>query len=98
MTDNRTNKLSLPTAILISSVILGCFLYIIQLKKQNSIERQQNIKIQEERLITCLEDAKENWGDKIHKKNETLSEYIEVKKRDKILEEDKDYCYKNYEI
>lgn len=47
----KTNKLSLPVVILISSIVIGGFYYASQVSKQNSIERQQVIKIEEERRI-----------------------------------------------
>ena len=40
----KINKLSLPITIIIASIILGSFLYAIQINKQRSIERQQEIK------------------------------------------------------
>lgn len=38
------SKLSLPISILLASIILGGFLYAIQVNKQQSIEGQQEIK------------------------------------------------------
>lgn len=46
---DKINKLSLPVVILIASVILGGFLYATQVNKQKSIERQQEIKLQEDK-------------------------------------------------
>jgi len=43
------NKLSLPATILIASIILGGFYYASQVSKQNSIEKQQKIKLLEDR-------------------------------------------------
>ncbi len=37
----KLNKLSLPIAILIASVILGSFYYVTQINKQKSTERHQ---------------------------------------------------------
>ena len=45
----KLNKLSLPAVILIASVILGGFFYASQVNKQRSIERQQEIKIKQEK-------------------------------------------------
>ncbi len=42
------NKISLPIAIIISAVILGGFVFATQVIKSKSIERQQQIKIEEE--------------------------------------------------
>ena len=43
---NKLNKLTLPTAILIASIILGGAFYAIQVNKQKSIEKQQQIELQ----------------------------------------------------
>lgn len=40
------NKLSLPSTILIASLVLGGFYYATQVSKQNSIEKQQQIELQ----------------------------------------------------
>ncbi|MEK7612016.1 MAG: hypothetical protein AAB407_01620 [Patescibacteria group bacterium] len=47
---DKINKLTLPTTILIASIILGGFYYATQISKQNSIERQQQVKIAQEQL------------------------------------------------
>ena len=52
---DKINKLTLPSTILIASVILGGFFYVSQVNKQKSIEKQQQIKLQEDRLV---EEAK----------------------------------------
>lgn len=49
------SKLILPITILVSIIILGGFLYAIQVNKQQSIEKQQNIELEEKRRI---EEAK----------------------------------------
>lgn len=51
----KFNKLSLPAVILIASIILGGFYYASQVSKQRSIEKQQEIKLQEDRRV---EEAK----------------------------------------
>ena len=65
----KFNKLSLPAAILIASIALGGFFYASQVSKQKSIERQQEIKIEQEKikdesaaflLQSCLDEAKNN--------------------------------------
>jgi hypothetical protein len=48
-TIEKLNKLSLPIVILIASIILGGFIFTTQVIKSKSIERQQQIKIEEER-------------------------------------------------
>lgn len=45
----KLNKLSLPAVILIASIILGGFFYASQVNKQRSIERQQQVKIDQEK-------------------------------------------------
>lgn len=55
----KFNKLSLPAVILIASVILGGFIFTTQVIKQQSIERQQEIKIQEERKDQLKKGLKE---------------------------------------
>lgn len=42
----KFNKLILPATILIASIILGGFIYMSQLSKQRSIEKQQRIELQ----------------------------------------------------
>ncbi len=46
---DNINKLSLPVVILIASLVIGGFYYAGEVNKQKSIERQQEIKLQEER-------------------------------------------------
>jgi len=45
---DKLNKLTLPATILIASIILGGFFYASQVNKQQSIERQQEIKLQDD--------------------------------------------------
>lgn len=44
---DKINKLSLPATILISCVILGGFYYFSEQNKQESIERQQQLELQQ---------------------------------------------------
>ncbi|OHA52742.1 MAG: hypothetical protein A3A97_01205 [Candidatus Terrybacteria bacterium RIFCSPLOWO2_01_FULL_40_23] len=46
---SKLSKLTLPVAILITGIILGGFYYASQVNKQKSIERQQEIKLLEDR-------------------------------------------------
>ena len=56
----KLDKLSLPTVILIASIILGGFYYMSEVNKQKSIERQQQIKIEQESQKGLVEqEAKE---------------------------------------
>lgn len=66
----KFNRISLPVAILIASVILGGFYFVSQINKQKSIERQQQMEIEQETkkeeearlnnlyLENCLAEAK----------------------------------------
>ena len=46
---DKINKLALPATIIIASLILGGFFYASQENKQKSIEKQQQIKLQDDR-------------------------------------------------
>lgn len=56
---DKINKLTLPATILITSIILGGFFYASQVNKQRSIERQQEVKLKEDRLGRIRDNAKE---------------------------------------
>lgn len=45
----KLNKLSLPIVILIASLVIGGFYYASEVNKQRSIERQQEIKLRDDR-------------------------------------------------
>jgi hypothetical protein len=53
------DKLILPGVILLASIVLGGFFYASQLSKQNSIERQQGLKLEGERRSEELKMLKE---------------------------------------
>lgn len=55
----KLNKLSLPVTILIASIILGGFYYATEANKQNSIERQQQIRLEQEKQNQITNDIKE---------------------------------------
>ena len=59
---NKINKLIIPATIIIASLILGGFFYATQVNKQKSIEKQQQIKLQDDRqqqeVKNALEDLK----------------------------------------
>ena len=46
----KFNKLTLPAVILIASVILGALFFATQVIKQQSIEKQQQIKIKQGKM------------------------------------------------
>lgn len=58
---DEINKLSLPAVILIASIILGSFYYASELNKQKSIERQQDIKIVEEKRMEETKQLNLTW-------------------------------------
>lgn len=86
----KINKLSLPAVILIASIILGGFIFASQVNKRRSIERQQEIKIEQEKqepltkeqreqkLQNCLAEAN-NWYDE--EKQNIIKILEEEKKR-----------------
>ncbi|MCX6766885.1 MAG: hypothetical protein NT170_03880 [Candidatus Moranbacteria bacterium] len=51
------NTLVLATAILLGSIALGVFYYASQVNKQKSIERQQLVKIEEDKRVEEAEQA-----------------------------------------
>lgn len=55
----KINNISLPTTIIIASIILGGFYYVSQVNKQRSIERQQQIKIEQEKQEAKAEAEQE---------------------------------------
>lgn len=55
----KINKLSLSTVILIASLVIGGFYYASEVNKQKSIERQQQIKIEQEKQDRLVEEIKE---------------------------------------
>lgn len=62
----KINKLSASSAIIISSIILGGFYLASQINKQNSIEKQQQVEIENEKdslegLNDCLNKTKDNY-------------------------------------
>ena len=78
----KLNKLSLPAVILIASIILGGFYFLSEINKQRSIEKQQQIKIEQEgqeklaeqeakegvkqALDTCIANEDENYANQWH--------------------------------
>jgi len=61
----KIKDVSIPIAIIISTIILGGFLYSIQINKQNSIERQQKYVDSFGNELKCqnlLKDLRNRWG------------------------------------
>jgi len=72
---NRLNKILLPATIIIASLILGGFFYASQVNKQKSIERQQEINLQEDRRLEEAEAAQAEKEYIAKRKNECYSIY-----------------------
>ena len=70
---SKLNKVTLPIAILIAGVILGSFYFATQVNKQHSIEKQQELQLEQEhkeyiakRKSECyniyLQEKKTSWN------------------------------------
>ena len=55
----KKDKLVLPVSVLLGCIILGSFLYASQLSKQKSIERQQQIEIEQDKTMLQLKAEQE---------------------------------------
>jgi nitrogen fixation-related uncharacterized protein len=75
---SKQNKSLLPIAIIIASIILGGFFYATQKNKQDSIERQQGVKLQEEGKQYEAEKALEELK---LKQEECKALLVEIKKK-----------------
>ncbi|MEZ4180125.1 MAG: hypothetical protein R3B41_01205 [Candidatus Doudnabacteria bacterium] len=74
-------KLSIPASILLGFIIFGAFFYIMQVQKQQSIERQQTQKFEEERKIAEIESELEKEINAT-KNEQNEKEYIADRKDD----------------
>jgi hypothetical protein len=63
-------KLTLPATILLGCIILGSFIYASQVSKQRSIEKQQEIKMADDRRVETI------------KADQTKKEYVVKRKKD----------------
>lgn len=68
----KLNKLSLPAVILIASIILGGFFYASQISKQRSIEKQQQIKIEQEKQEWLVEQEAKKQSEQMQREKENL--------------------------
>ncbi len=77
------NKISLPLAILLSSVVLVGFLYAIQVNKQKSIEKQQEIKLDIE-IVKTETDPDEDYvcRDEENEEEKAKEEKIKLAERE----------------
>ena len=102
MITDKINKLTLPATILIASIILGGFFYASQVNKQRSIERQQEIKLQEDRRIEETKIEQEYKEYVVKRKKECYDyETSERKKYNNVdgsfYDEENDVCKVRYE-
>ena len=95
------NKLGIPTAILLAGFIVGGSFYLSQAKKQESIERQQAAKIEEDRRLANARMEQEHKEYIAKRKGECYSLY--EKERDKWnnvkgnqYDDEKDVCLIRY--
>jgi len=102
MITDKINKLTLPATILIASIVLGGFFYASQVNKQRSIERQQQIKLQDDRRA---EEVKAEQTKKEYVAKRKLECYdIEQRERKNynnvdgsFYDEENDVCQVRYE-
>lgn len=71
-------KLILPISILLASIVLGGFFYASQINKQESIERQQRAKLQDDKL---QQETKNNLEDLKLKQEECKALSVGVMKK-----------------
>jgi uncharacterized protein HemX len=85
---NKINKLTLPTTILVASLILGGFYYASQINKQKSIEKQQQIELQAkasqeaERLEQEKAEAAKRLEQEKAEAEQVKKEYVADRKKD----------------
>ena len=71
---DKLNKLSLPAVILIASIILGGFYFASQVMKQESIEKQQQIKIEQEKQNLLTEQEANKQSEMTQRLRDSLSQ------------------------
>lgn len=69
------NKLIIPISILLGAIILGGFFYATQVNKQNSIERQQQLKAEEDKRVAEAKAEQDRQEFIAKKKNDCLAIY-----------------------
>jgi len=97
----KDNKAILPIAVIMASVILGGFFYAIQINKQRSIERQQQIKLTDDKRIEEVRLAQEKKEYVAKRRSECYD--IEQRERitfnnvvDHFYREEDDVCFVHY--
>lgn len=98
---DKLNKLILPASILIGSIVLGGFLYASETNKQNSIERQQAIKLEEDARVESARAAQAEREFIAKRKTDCLDIYkTEGSKWNNVrgwrYSEDDDQCFITY--
>jgi len=71
---DKLNKLSLPVVILMASIILGGFYFASQVMKQGSIEKQQQIKIEQEEQELLTEQEANKQSEMAQRLRDSLSQ------------------------
>lgn len=99
----KFNKISIPVSIIFATVIFTVSLGIVNIVKQNSIERQQLIKLQEENRIRELKIEQANRDYIVDRKKDCYLTY----ERERVnwantagfnYDEDKDICFVQYKF
>lgn len=95
------NKIIIPISILLASIILGGFFYASQINKQRSIERQQEMKIAEDRRVEEAKQAQEKKEYIAKRKNECYDIYEKERAKwnnvkSNEYDEEKDVCVIRY--
>ncbi len=87
------NKLILPISIVLSSIILGSFLYAIQINKQQSIQKQQELEIQEKKRIEQTKIEKEATLAEEERKIQEARDNCLVEAHERFIQEGQSACF-----
>ncbi len=95
------SKLILPISILLGAAIIGGFFYAIQVNKQSSIERQQQVKSEEDKRLAEAKAEQDKKEYAAKKKNDCLDIYkTESDKWNNVrgwrYQESEDNCFIRY--
>ena len=96
---DKLNKFSLPAVILIASIILGGFFYASQVNKQRSIERQLQVKIEQEKREYIAKRKMECYEiyEKERKQYNNVENFGYIEPSDNPLDFNRDTCEIIYE-
>ena len=75
---HKINRISLPAAILIGSLILGGIFYLTQSRKQNSIEKQQQVELNLQKEKDEMELNLQKEKDKLEYANTRRAECLKI--------------------